>query len=67
MIWTITLAGSPPCWIRRMDDPMLAVSRATFQWKEAAKFKCREDADREILRLRLSGAWSAVEYNTERE
>jgi hypothetical protein len=66
MIWTIELAGSPPCWIKRPADESFPGNgtevRVTFQWKEAQKFTCREDANHEMLRLSLPGSWSAVGF-----
>ena len=57
MIWVIEYIGMPPCWITEARD-----SRAfdvTFQRSLAQRFMCQEDAKHEILRLGLSGTWTA--------
>lgn len=69
MIWVIELDGSPPCWIRRpwVSQEFAGLGwRFTFQWKEAQKFSSRDEADREMLRLKLSETWSAVSFDEER-
>jgi hypothetical protein len=58
VIWVIEYIGAPPCWISDRKGSAAAFD-VTFQRSLARHFTNREDANCEILRLGLSGAWSA--------
>lgn len=58
MIWVIEFFGTAPCWIAERKIGSAAAFDVTFQRRLAQRFTNREDANCEILRLGLSGAWS---------
>lgn len=58
LLWLIEYIGMPPCWISDRNGSSAAFD-VTFQRSCARRFTNREDANCEILRLGLSGNWSA--------
>lgn len=58
--WVIEYLGTPACWISEPNGNVMAFD-VTFQRKLAHRFQNREDCTHEILRLGLSGQWSAIQ------
>jgi len=60
MYWVVEYDSAARCWLR--EDQTTRTYGVTFQFKEAQRFMCLEDARHEILRFGLSGAWQAKSY-----